>query len=250
MAGNGIPLAVALATAPPRAPAGPDPADRWRGITVDRRHGTVTRPPGTIIDLGGIAKGVFADELAALVAGFAAFAIDCAGDIRLGGQAMTFRDVHVASPFDGAPLHTFALAGGGIATTGIGRRSWLTQGGSAHHLLDPRTGTPAFTGILQATALAPTAARAEVLAKAAVLSGPTRAAEWLPHGGLVVYDDGRYDVLEPAASGSGSGSGSGGAGAGAEASPAAATRADSQARMSANTTSRSGSLRISWNRPS
>jgi len=29
----------------------------------------------------------------------------------------------------------------------------------AHHLLDPRTGRPAYTGVVQATALAPTAAR-------------------------------------------------------------------------------------------
>src|SRR5207244_2760912 len=71
---DGIPPARALALAPPRAPATCNPADRWCQISVDRRQGTVTRPPGTMIDLGGIAKGVFADELAALLAGFEAFA--------------------------------------------------------------------------------------------------------------------------------------------------------------------------------
>ena len=55
-----------------------------------------------------------------------------------------------------------------------------------------------FTGVVQATALAPTAAQAEVLAKAAVLSGPARAAEWLRHGGVIVSDDGSYDRVEPA----------------------------------------------------
>ena len=42
----------------------------------------------------------------------------------------------------------------------------------AHHLLDPATGRPAFTGVVQATALAPTALEAEIRAKAAVLGGP------------------------------------------------------------------------------
>ena len=44
---------------------------------------------------------------------------------------------------------------------------------------------------MQATALAPTALEAEVLAKAAVLERPGRAPRaWLPHGGVVVLDDG------------------------------------------------------------
>ena len=85
-------------------------------------------------------------------------------------------------------------------TSGIGRHSWTTTGGRpAHHLLDPRTGRPAYTGVVQATALAPTATQAEVLAKAALLSGPGGARQWLTHGGVVVLDDGSYEVLQPAA---------------------------------------------------
>ena len=194
---DGIPLSLALSQAPPRAPAGVHPAGSWRKILIDRRAGTVKRPSGMQLDLGGIAKGVFADELSALLAGFDAFALDCAGDIRLGGRARTEREVHVASPFDDSRLHTFALAAGAVATSGIGKRSWLTpEGRPAHHLLDPRTGRPAFTGVVQATALAGTAANAEVLAKAAILSGPERAARWLARGGVLVFDDGSYEVVE------------------------------------------------------
>jgi thiamine biosynthesis lipoprotein len=229
--GDGVPLERALGMAPSRAPAAPDPSDRWCRITVDSRQGIVRRRPGLELDLGGIAKGVFADELATLLGGFDAFAVDCAGDIRLGGTAHTARAINVESPFDGSTLHTFAVSQGGIATSGIGRRSWLTADGRpAHHLLDPASGTPAFTGVVQATALAPTAAEAEVLAKAAVLSGPDGAARWLAHGGLFVLDDGSYTVLEPATASSGE----------------TGTRSVSHARISASTASRSGSLRISW----
>jgi thiamine biosynthesis lipoprotein len=65
-------------------------------------------------------------------------------------------------------------------------------GVAAHHLLDPATGRPAFTGVVQATATASTALKAGVRATAAVLSGPEGAAAWLPHGGVVVLDDGNH----------------------------------------------------------
>jgi thiamine biosynthesis lipoprotein len=234
MEGEGTRLETALERAPRRAPASPHLDERWRRISVDRDAGTVTRPPGLRIDVGGIAKGVFADELATLLDGFDAYALDCAGDLHIGGRARLPRPIRIASPFDSSTLHTFSVSAGSVATSGIGRRSWMADDGRpAHHLLDPRTGLPAFTGVVQATALAPTAAQAEVLAKAAVLSGPRRAAEWLIHGGLVVRDDRSQERLDPAASRSDAG-----------------TRSDSHAQMSPSTSSRSGSFKISWKRPS
>lgn len=202
MEGEGTDLAAALARAPSRAPATPHPDERWRRICVDAGRGSVRRPPGLRLDLGGIAKGVFADELAPLLEGFDTYALSCAGDVRVGGRAGLPRPVQISSPFDGSVLHTFGVSAGAVATSGIGRRSWtLPDGRPGHHLLDPGTGRPAFTGIVQVTALAPTAAAAEVLAKAAVLSGPARAPEWLTHGGLIVLDDGSHRVLPaPAAS--------------------------------------------------
>jgi thiamine biosynthesis lipoprotein len=192
--GAPLPLALTLRLAPPRRPAGPHPAARWRELRLE--DGVLHRPVGVRIDSGGLAKGLFADLIAADLRG--TFAVDCAGDLRIGGAA---RPVHVASPFGGAPLHTFELADAGVATSGIGRRSWLgPQGRPAHHLLDPATGAPAFTGVVQATAIAPTALEAELRAKAAVLAGPGAAAGWLPHGGVVVFDDGDYAVFSPSGS--------------------------------------------------
>ena len=228
-------LRAVLAAAPPRAPAAPHPHARWRRIAVDRRAGTVNRPPGLRIDVGGIAKGVFADELATMLEGFDAYVLDCAGDIRVGGRAGVLRPVHIAGPLGDSSLLTFALSSGAVATSGISRRSWIgPDGRPGHHLLDPSTGAPVFTGVVQASALAPTAAQAEVLAKAAVLSGPERAPEWLCGGGAIVFDDGSYVRLEPRAS----------------AAAGASTRAPSQPVRSSSTVSRSGSLRISWKRPS
>ena len=194
--GAPLPLELALRLAPARRPASPSRAAWWREIEVDSASGTVTRPPGVMLDSGGLAKGLFADLLAGELAANASFAIDCAGDVRVGGSAGVPREVHVADPFGGPALHTYTLAGGGAATSGIGARSWLdAELRPAHHLLDPATGRPAFTGVVQATALAPTALEAEIRAKAAVLSGAEHAAAWLPHGGVVVFDDGSHTVL-------------------------------------------------------
>jgi thiamine biosynthesis lipoprotein len=177
----------ALALAPPRHPAQPRPAARWPSLGVDDRSGVVRRPPGLGLDSGGLAKGLFADVLAERLARHPSFAVECAGDLRVGGAA---RSVRVTSPFDGELIHTFELADVGVATSGIGRRSWIDERGRpAHHLLDPASGRPAFTGVVQATAIAPTALEAEIRAKAAVLAGPDEGAGWLSHGGVLVLDD-------------------------------------------------------------
>lgn len=185
-----LPLELALALAPPRAPAGPSPAARWREICIE--DGVVRRPPGLRIDGGGLAKGLFADLVAEDLSAQASFAVDCAGDVRLGPGV---RPVRVVSPFDGRLLHVLELADAGAATSGIGARSWLdARGRPAHHLLDPASGRPAFTGVVQVTAVAPTALEAEVRAKWALLGGPAAAPARLPDGGVIVFDDGTHTI--------------------------------------------------------
>jgi len=197
-----LPLRLALALAPPRRPAGPATVRGWEQLEGDEATRVVRRPPGLALDSGGLAKGLFADELAATLGPHRSFAIDCGGDIAFGGAARLERAIEVQSPFDRAVLHSFSLSEGGVATSGIGRRSWLgPDGRPAHHLLDPATGRPAFTGVVQATALAPSATLAEIHAKAAVLSGPEGAEAWLPWGGMLVFDDGSHRVLAPPSGG-------------------------------------------------
>lgn len=196
---RGLPLDLALRIAPARRPAAPHPEAPWRELDVDTGAQVVRRPPGVALDSGGLAKGLFADLLAETLAPHESFAIDCAGDLRLGGAAGIEREVNVLSPFDGGALHVFRRAHAGVATSGIGKRSWMgSNGRPAHHLLDPATGRPAFTGIVQVTALGPTGLRAEMRSKAAILSGPDSAARWLPDGGVIVLDDGTHRVVEPA----------------------------------------------------
>jgi thiamine biosynthesis lipoprotein len=88
------------------------------------------------------------------------------------------------------------LGVGAVATSGIRTRLWQRGDGFAHHLLDPSTGEPAWTGVIQATSLGTSALEAETLAKMAFLSGPERAREILAsHGGLIVRDDGAVELI-------------------------------------------------------
>jgi thiamine biosynthesis lipoprotein len=196
--GAALPLTEALTLAPPRTPASAAAEPGWKLLEVDLANAIVTRPSGVKLDSGGLAKGLFADVLGERLAAYTSFAIDCGGDLRIGGAGGATRAIVVESPFDFSPLHTFHLTHTGVATSGIGRRSWLNgEGEPAHHLLDPGTGRPAFTGIVQVTALAPSALLAEIQAKAAILSGPRAARRWLAHGGVIVFDDGSHEVISP-----------------------------------------------------
>lgn len=179
-------------------PAGPSPARSWAEISVDWEAGAIERPPGVEIDSGGIAKGLLADEVAATLAAFPAYAIDCCGDARIGGLAGQRRPVRVENPFNGDPVSSLEVSEGGVATSGITRRSWKSaEGAPAHHLLDPATGEPAFTGIVQVTALAPSAFLADIHAKWALLSGPELAHSRLPYGGVLVLADGSIETVGP-----------------------------------------------------
>jgi FAD:protein FMN transferase len=188
-------LAQALAAAPPTRPGAPNPAADWRRIRIDDRAGTVIRPPGVRIDVGGSAKGLAADRAAALLAPHGPCAADVGGDMRVHGT----HPVLVHNPLADTSAHRLELIDEAVATSGIDRRLWWERGHRpAHHLLDPATGQPAWTGVLTATARAPSAALAEALAKAAVLAGPARAPAVLArYGGVVIATDGAVVIADP-----------------------------------------------------
>lgn len=185
----------AVAAAPRRSPARPAASSRWRAVAVDAVAGVVARPAGIRIDSGGIGKGLAADLVAERLAGYSTFVIDAGGDLRLGGERPLPREVRIDHPFRDDPAHEFRLEVGAVATSGLKTRIWRTETGFAHHLLDPSTGEPAWTGVIQATSLGATALEAETLAKTALLRGPAGAREVLePHGGLIVLDDGTVEL--------------------------------------------------------
>jgi FAD:protein FMN transferase len=161
----------------------------WSSVSVE--GDAVRRPPGTRLDSGGLGKGLAADLMAAALAACTTWVVDCGGDVRIGGQDGAQRAVDVADPAGGPPIHRLTIARGAVATSGVTRRAWA----GGHHLVDPRSGRPANTGIVQVTAVARTGLQAEVRAKTALLAGPEDAARVLVDGGVYVVDDGGVHVV-------------------------------------------------------
>jgi thiamine biosynthesis lipoprotein len=191
-------LSDALHHAPLRRSARAASRPNWQSITTSRETLTVSRPVGVRIDSGGVGKGLAADTAAVLLSDRSRFCVSAGGDLRIGGpDAFTNPyPVEIADPFGGEPLTTIMVGSGGLATSGLGSRIWQRSDGSyAHHLIDPSTGDSAWTGLVQVTALAPTALEAETLSKRVLLGGPEAIGLLDRFGGVVVHDDCKVELI-------------------------------------------------------
>ena len=151
-----------------------DPPPAWPGSGSTPRRARSPSRLGTRLDLGGIAKGYAADLLCAdlRAGGAAGVCVNVGGDLRVSGTAPRGGPWAIAVPHPhGGQAATLELTEGAAATSSPLRRAWHAAGRPAHHLIDPRTGQPAATGILQVTVVTGEAWRAEVAAKAAFLAG-------------------------------------------------------------------------------
>jgi thiamine biosynthesis lipoprotein len=133
-------------------------------------------PAGMRIDLGGIAKGWIAEQAAHKLANFSPVcAVSAGGDMFLIGtpEGMENWEIGMEDPRQPSlDLITLQVDHGAVATSSVVKRVWQQGASSRHHLIDPRTGEPAITPWLSVTVLAPSAATAEVFAKAILIGGP------------------------------------------------------------------------------
>jgi len=182
------------ARSPGRGPAGP--GGGWREVRMDPAARLVTLPPGVGVDLGGIAKGMAVDAAVERLgqAGVGPVMVNAGGDLRVGGRPPGGGDWWIVIDGRRGRLRV-PLAAGALATSGIARRRWSQAGERRHHLLDPRTGEPARTGLWSVTAVAGSCAQAEVAAKVAFVLGRDPGAEFLRDqglAGLFAGEDGRW----------------------------------------------------------
>ncbi len=145
------------------------------GIELDPDRRTVVLPAGTGLDPGGIGKGLAADLVAECLLSYGAtgVCVNLGGDIRTAGQSpVNGWPVGIADP--GRPDHQVAmlrLTDHGLATSNRLTRSWIRNGVTRNHLVDPRTSASA-SGPVAASVLAGQAWWAEVLTKVAMIGGP------------------------------------------------------------------------------
>jgi thiamine biosynthesis lipoprotein len=73
---------------------------------------------------------------------------------------------------DREALGCIRLNDGAVATSSIRKRRWVHNGETVHHIIDPRSGEPARSDVLQCSVIADTAEHAEVAAKVGFIRGP------------------------------------------------------------------------------
>ncbi|PZC45947.1 MAG: thiamine biosynthesis lipoprotein [Chloroflexi bacterium] len=151
------------------------------------------------LDFGGVGKGwTVGRALRRLTPDGGGILIDAGGDIGVVGRGPDAGAWHIAidGPSGARVRLRACIRNGGIATSSRARRAWSGPHGAAHHLIDPITGRPAQSDIVQATASARSTLWAEVAAKALVIRGAGFAPlvrQWLPEVALAwTHADGTF----------------------------------------------------------
>ena len=155
-------------------------------LEMDAQLQRVRLSPEYAVDLGGIAKGWTAQRSAdaLLATDVRAGLIDAGGDVVLWGREpeQGLWGIGVGNPQgeeeDVAELWFEGLTA--LATSSVVKRSWQVQGrGTAHHILDPRTGNSAESDLLQATVIGRDLVSAEQFAKCLLVLGSAAGLSWL-----------------------------------------------------------------------
>ena len=158
--------------------------EAWREVELDEERRELRVPSGVELDLGATAKALAADRAAAQIAAETRTGtlVSLGGDIAVAGSApATGWPVRIgedhAEPLDGdGPV--VAVTSGGLATSSTSARTWPTDAGPAHHVLDPRTGRPAATPWRTVSVAAASCVDANVAATGALVAGDAAPA-WL-----------------------------------------------------------------------
>lgn len=146
--------------------------------------------PATIVDLGGVAKGYVADDLARIFLEQAVqrFVINLGGNVLVRGgrpdDEGSLPPVHAGDPWRIGILnprderHSRAIvdiSNGSVVTSGIAERRFTRGGVTYHHILDPRTGMPAQTDVASATIVAAHSMDCDGFSTTALMLGSKRA---------------------------------------------------------------------------
>lgn len=117
--------------------------------------GTAALGPGAFLDLGAVGKGAACDAvlLAWEKAGASRGVVSVGGSVGLYGRKAFGRPwtIGVRDPAGNGLLGELKLSGGCVSTSGSYEKTFTQAGKTYHHLLDPRTGFPAQSGLVSVT---------------------------------------------------------------------------------------------------
>lgn len=158
-------------------------------IHLNEKNASVTLPKNAEIDLGGIAKGYTSDKIMEI---FRSYGVE-AGMVSLGGNVQTYRTkpdgslwkVGIENPDQGKDyLGILTIRDQAVVTSGGYERYFEKDGKRYHHIIDPKTGYPAETGLKSVTVVSEDGTLADGLSTALFVMGKAKALDyWNRHSG-------------------------------------------------------------------
>lgn len=147
----------------------------------------LTVPDGMQLDLGAVGKGYAADETAAVLRenGVESALLDFGGNILTIGSkpdGSPWR-VGVLDPDSEGNLGVLELVGQGVSVSGGYEKYFIGEDGERYwHILDPATGAPARSGLVQTAIISDESKRCDALSTALFVMGLDRAIQyWQAH---------------------------------------------------------------------
>ncbi|TXT44615.1 MAG: thiamine biosynthesis lipoprotein [Spirochaetes bacterium] len=170
----------------------------YRKVQINPTALTVRLPlPGMKLDLGAIAKGYAADEIARILEKHRvrAAVVDLGGNVLVFGKKKDGSPwrVGVQDPSSDRGEYIGLVAGEAmtVVTSGIYERFFIEDGVRYHHLLDPKTGFPAKNNLVSVTIIASSSIDADALSTSAFILGLEKGmklVEGIPDVGAVFID--------------------------------------------------------------
>ncbi|SDN88521.1 FAD:protein FMN transferase [Acetanaerobacterium elongatum] len=152
-----------------------------KDLILDEQAGTAyLKRKGQAADLGGIAKGYAADEVKRILteSGVTGAIINLGGNISTIGfrpdGAPWYIGIQNPLAVTGEYLGRITCKDDTVVTSGSNERFFMKDGIRYHHIIDPRTGEPAQSGLLGVTAVCKSSAEADALTTAAFVLGMER----------------------------------------------------------------------------
>jgi thiamine biosynthesis lipoprotein len=153
------------------------PLWNYHNIVLDPVRGTVfLKRRGMQIGLGGVAKGYALDAAGALLtrAGFSNFLIYAGGQVLVHGKkGDKLWRVGIQHPREPRHFAFVEIEDGSLATSGDYEHTWVHEGRTYHHILDPKTGFPSRL-TSSVTLIAKTGLWADAIDTAVFIMGPER----------------------------------------------------------------------------
>lgn len=136
------------------------PAPATSAVRLDPYFGRIGVTAGTLLDLGALAKAYAVDEAVRRVGTHAQapVLVSIGGDLAVHGTPEGGWTVAVSETADDAP-ELVTIETGALTTSSTQGRRWA----GGHHIVDPRTGSPAEGPVRTASIWAPSAVEANLL---------------------------------------------------------------------------------------